>query len=338
MNENFIVLNDPGASTNKGCGSYGGKPQFVSMSPYCAKDEFGEGDRLAKEWGHSEVALESSWVSDPDGTYLLGQGAKSYHGSALGTEELKYKKALYKTLAMVGYFAQVFSVPNKAKISIGVLLPFNEYRRSQEDFGRDLRVAIENFTYCGKSMSFELVILLVRPEGSGIFMGGLSSDVARDGSLLIITMGFRNTSGLFHDSGMLNPANSSTSDFGYRWLVTKVAQQAGYKDEEWILEQIFSADGDRDVKAFASAATPMYWNQLRAWLDSLPKAKRIVFSGGTALTLEETIKNEITNNIWPQKLHDKVIRYESDPFRAFLFMDLYGVYLATLSAIKKVGI
>jgi hypothetical protein len=331
----FIVIGDSGASTQKGCGSYGGKPQFVSMSPYCAKDDFGEGDRLAKAWGHSEVSLESSWVSDPDGTYLLGQGAKSYHGSALGTDELKYKKALYKTLAMVGYFAQELGVPNKSKLSIGVLLPFNEYRRSQEEFSRDLKIAIKNFAYCGRLLNFDLVNLLVRPEGAGIFMGGVPPEVARDGSTLIVNMGFRNTSALFHDNGKLNPAESCTSDLGYRWLIAKVAEQAGYKDEEWILEQIFSEDGDRDVKAFATAASPMYWSQTRAWLSSLAKSKRIVFSGGTALTLENAIKENVPNSIWPDKLHDKVKKHESDPLKAFLYMDLYGVYLSVISTIKK---
>jgi len=34
-------------------------------------------------------------------------------------------------------------------------------------------------------------------------------------------------------------------------------------------------------------------------------------------------------------LHDKVKKYESDPLKAFLYMDLYGVYLSILSTIKK---
>lgn len=335
MSENFIVLNDPGASTNKGGGSYGGKPQFVSMSPYCAKDDFGECDRLAKTWGHSEVALESAWVADCDGAYLLGEGARELHGSAVGTDELKYKKALYKTLAMVGYFAQKFEVPNKSKISVGVLLPFNEYRRSQEEFSKELKIALKNFSYCGRLRSFELVNLLVRPEGAGIFIGGVAPEIAKNGSVLVINAGFRNISGLFHEDGKLSPAKSDTCDYGYRWLISRVAKQSGYKDEGWIFEQIFSENGDRDVKAFAKDSLRAYWHQVSSWLDGQPRADRVVFAGGTSLTLESLIKEGIQNNVWPEKLHGKVMKCEPDRLKAFLYMDLYGVYMAILSAIKR---
>jgi hypothetical protein len=335
VNENFIVLNDPGASTNKGGGSYGGKPQFVSMSPYCAKDDFGECDRLAKTWGHSEVALESAWVADPDGAYLLGEGARELHGAAVGTEELKYKKALYKTLAMVGYFAQRFAVPNKSKVSIGVLLPFNEYRRSQEEFSRDLKIALKNFSYCGRTKSFELTNLFVRPEGAGIFIGGVAPEIAKNGSVLVVNAGFRNITGLFHEDGKLSPAKSETCDYGYRWLVSRVAKQSGYKDEGWIFNQIFSETGDREVKDFAKDSLRPYWSQVASWLGEQPSAKHIVFAGGTSLTLEDLIKSEIDNNLWPQKLHDKVLKCEANRLKAFLYMDLYGVYMAILSAIKR---
>ena len=300
MNLNIFVV-DPGASRTKAIGFKGsGKPSFLSMSPYCAEAPMGEGARLKGLWPDG-VALESSWVGDIDGTYLLGTGAAKYRASSLSNAELKYKKALYKVLGVIGHFAKEWSLPNRSQIAVGVLLPFDEYATSS-NLQRWFKAAIQQFDFCGSTFGFELAEMLVRPEGAGVYMRGLPKTVTpKSCRVASLVVGHRNASWLVSDRGAPDIAASETCDLGCRWLIDAIKQTTGHKNELWITSQLFYDGGDTDVRAAYRELLPTYWAQLQGWIQEQASVDHVVMSGGTCLLLKSHLET-VPNAIWPSGL------------------------------------
>lgn len=328
-----IRVIDSGASRLKAVGSdKRGKPLFLSMSPYCAKVEFAECERLRSLWG-DDVSIESSWVSDLERCYFLGEGAKKHHGSELGNDELKYEKAIYKTLGVIGHFAKTLDIENGERIYVGVLLPINEYATKEKFVSRFSR-AIQQFSYCGRELNFELADLVVRPEGCGTYLKGLPRNVPskllRIASLVI---GHRNASWSVNDRGYPSLSESKTCDLGYRWLVDEIKAQTGHKDELWITRQIFSK-GDREVCAIAEALLPSYWRQIHGWISQQAPVDYVVVSGGTGFLLRPQIEQGLANAIWPDDLLNEVLKYEPDKAMAGRFVDAFGIYKSIDSKLR----
>jgi hypothetical protein len=321
----YIFVIDPGASRLKAIASDSrGKPQFLSMSPYCADVGFAEGDRLKQIWS-GDVSIESSWVSDLDGCYLLGEGAQKYHASGLANNELKYKKALYKALGVIGYFAKELNIPNRASIGVGVLLPFNEYA-TKEQFTNWFSLAIQQFSYCGKTMGFELAELAIRPEGSGTYLKGLPKRIQPKAvKVASLVIGHRNASWLVNDKGYPSLAASTTCDLGYRWLIEEIKQQTGHKNEMWIAHQIF-AKGEDEICLLAESLMLSYWRQIYNWIREQSPVDYVVVSGGTGLLLRQLIDECLENVIWPETLLTEVLKYEANESMAFRYIDSFGVY------------
>ena len=119
MTEPIEIVVDVGASWVKAIARGSKRPYFLGMSPYCAKSSQATCEKLTRQWGDN-VSLESAWVSDVDGYYLLGQIAHNYVDASLRPGERKNAKALYQTLGVIGAFAREFGMP-KAFIHSAVL-------------------------------------------------------------------------------------------------------------------------------------------------------------------------------------------------------------------------
>lgn len=321
----WVIVVDPGVSRRKAIASdKRGRARLMSISPYCAEVPRTEGERLKRMWGDTPLA-ESAWVSDIDGCYLLGDIAQKYQGSSIGNSDRKYEKALYQVLGTLGHFARELDIPNRARLVVAVLLPFDEYA-TKEQFAKDFRIAIEQFDYCGKTLGFELVELVIRPEGAGTYLQGLPKSIqGKTCKVSSFVVGYRNASWLVNDKGYPSLTESKTCDLGFRWLIDEVKTQTGHKDELWITREIFS-NGDQEICELAQSLLSLYWGELHKWIRRQSPVDHIVVSGGTALLLKPQIEANLPNAVWPDALLNEIQRYESDPYLAFRFVDPFGVF------------
>lgn len=316
-----IFVIDPGSSRTKAiASSSGGKPQFLSMSPYCSEGE-------VKRERDEDVSIESAWVDVGACTYLVGEDAKKYGDSRVANDEMKYRKAVYKALAVIGYFAKELNIAFGADISVGVLLPFNEFL-VKEKFVQEFSDAVCGFNYCGDYLAFKLVSLTVRAEGAGVYIGGLPRKM--NPKLLTIAslvIGHRNASWLMRDKGRARQDASVTCDLGYRWLVKEVMTQTGHSDERelWVMGQIFRK-GDREICEAAKSLLPSYWRQLERWIKAQEPVEHIIVSGGAGLLLRQQIDPWIKHAIWPDALLEEAKKYEPNEAMAFRFVDALGIY------------
>jgi hypothetical protein len=149
----FLISIDTGASANKVAYATEKGMKFMLTSPYCAEvDEATVQSRLGlmDEW---PPHFEDSWVSDLDGTYLLGLSAEKFGGEVKDCDR-KYEKSLYKILGLLAYITEIEDVV--APISLGVLLPFDEYAtkdRLEKMLGQ---VTSQGFQFCNQSQKLEL--------------------------------------------------------------------------------------------------------------------------------------------------------------------------------------
>jgi hypothetical protein len=310
-----------------------GRVGYLSVSPYCTKINREIAKERTKQWG--VLGIENAWVGDFEGCYLIGESAKEYDDVPLGNNERKYEKAKYKALAVLGHLSERLNIPNHTKVNMAVLLPFDEYV-NKGAFIDEFQFSIEQFDYCGVEKGFKLDSISVRPEGSGAFLYGVPKGVSRDGLFGSLVIGFRNASFLVTRDQKPDIENSTTSNLGFRWLVSKLKAATGLKDELAIAEYLCCesepeskarAKEWREVLAVAPAHEEMYWQQLADWIDKQVSCKSIVCSGGTALRYRHRLEALLGSRlIWPDALHEKILKSVPEPYEAFRYLDPTGIF------------
>jgi hypothetical protein len=342
------VVTDVGASRLKAIASGSKRPYFLSQSPYCARADAETCNQLTRQWGDN-LSLESAWVSDIDGYYLLGKSAEGYQGAALGNGERKNFKALYQTLGVLGAFAQQFGLPKRSSIRLSILLPISEYATS-EKLIQDLKVAVQSFTYCGVANEFKLAGISVKPEGAGVIMRGLPKGTPTQGRVGSLMGGYRNFSRIVMDAGKPDIPSSKTCDLGFSWLVERTMQATGHSKPEWVLRSLlkgFRLLGDRLYDSLNNTKTfnglglsaidqeicehglrllPIYWSQVETWNASLEPVDYLIAAGGTMHELRPLASQQMPDLLWPDAVHTKIMRHEPDASMAFRFVDPFCVY------------
>lgn len=329
-----VILIDPGVSRLKGVAQGRGKPMFFSMSPYCA--EIDEAEAAHQKRMHSGLVSDTAWVQDPDGYFLLGEAARDYQGAVVGKNERKYKKALYQVLGMLGYYAQELGIRNRDRLAVGIVLPYNEYA-TKDEFAAWVKIAIQQFDYCGKTLGFELDDLAIRPEGAGLYLSGLPREIsAKTSRVASLIIGFRNASWLVNENGRNVAAESQTCNLGYRWLIERLMERSGHSDELRIAHEIFTG-GDSEICQMASDLVPIYWRQLQGWIASQKAVDHIVLGGGTSLALRSQIEASLPHAVWPDALLRDINKTVADPYAALRYADGYGVFKSMVKRLAGVG-
>jgi hypothetical protein len=310
-----------------------GRTGYLSVSPYCAKINREIADKRTKQWGIT--GIENAWVGDIEAPYLIGESAKKYEHASLSNGERKYEKAVYKALAVLGHLSERLNIPNGTPVNMAVLLPFDEYV-NKDEFVKSLQFSIEQFDYCGVEKDFELQSISVRPEGSGAFLTGVPKGIDRNGMFGSLVLGFRNASFLATRDQAPDIENSTTSTLGFRWLIDEIKVATGLKDELAIAKHLCStsepesdlqAKERAEILAIAPALEKLYWEQLAVWIDKRVYCKSIVCSGGTALRYRAQLETLLGSRlVWPEALHQKILKRVSDPYEAFRYLDPTGVF------------
>jgi hypothetical protein len=358
--KNIRLIADLGASNIKAIAAGSRHPLFLSMNPYCARADAETCEQLTRQWGN-DLSLESSWVSDIDGYYLLGNSAKEFQGAALAKNEQKKFKALYQTLGVLGAFARKFGLPKHSSIRLRLLLPVSEYATS-ETLISDLKIAIRNFTYCGTHHEFKLSGISAKPEGAGVILRGLPKGTPTNGRVGSLMGGYRNFSRIVMDAGRPDPASSKTCDLGFAWLVERVMQATGHSSSIVVLQALLKgfrllsgqlsevvegkktfaafglslkdldelglAKGEVEICEHGLRLLPLYWGQIEAWNASLEPVGHLIAAGGTLYELQSLARRQMPSLLWPDAVHTRIKRYEPDPSMAFRFVDPYCAFEA----------
>lgn len=273
--------------------------------------------------------IESAWVTYPDGCYMVGQGAKKFHGSEVRDDDLKADKALFKILAILSYVQRLEAADGP--IQVAVLLPFDEYA-SKKDLEAKLRYLSDVTDYCGQSQKLNIEQIQICPEGAGLFLSGLptSLDPAKV-RIGVLVVGHRNISWLVTEKGGPVLEESVTNNLGFRWVVQEVRSRTGYKDEMSLAEMIFS---DRElapkIKEAVDEVLPLYWQQIQSFLQEQRSTDYVVCGGGAALLLKDEITGYLPGKVsWANHLSREVARSGiRDPVLIRRLTDCYGLLLS----------
>ncbi len=328
MSDPICIVVDVGASLVKGVAKGSQGPKILSMSPYCAPSDSESCERLSRLHGDT-LGLESSWVADPDGYYLLGRHASSYQGAAIAVGERKNVRALYQVLGVLGAFAQQFGLPKHSSINLCILLPISEYA-SSEALIKDLKIAMANFRYCGKDYSFKVADIRTKPEGAGVIMRGLPKSIPVSSRIASMMGGFRNFSRIVMDGGKPDINSSKTSDFGFNWLVERVMEATGQTQNDFVLRNLVAgfsgAECDLEILSQGHRLLPLYWKQIDGWLAGLEPVDHAIAVGGTLHLLEDFVRGNKPSWHYPDAVHAEIKKFIPNSSLAFRFIDPYCIY------------
>lgn len=316
---------DPGSSATKVAYMLGdGCTCCFAMSPYCASVPVDYPQSYG--WNLGTTHIENAWVTHGDSCYLLGESAKKFQGSAVQNDELKYLKALYKILGVLAHVQMLLQEPYP--IDLGILLPFDEYV-TKERLEETLVAAQGLVHYCGRSLSLELNEITICPEGAGLFLQGLPQKVRRRAArVAVLVIGHRNASWLVTDNGSPVLAESVTNNLGFRWLVQEVKSRTGHKDEIALAEMIFSGkDLPVDIHQAVQVCLPLYWQQIRLFLQQQRPVDYAICGGGTAMLLEANIIDYLSGKVcWGNRISRAVLKSGiKDRVMARRLVDCYGL-------------
>lgn len=325
----LIAAIDTGSSATKFVYQWQGQsPQFEIMSPWCAEVSEAIAKSKAELSGSELPHLESSWVSDIDGFYLLGLSAERYFGSGFETGERKFKKALYKILGVLGYL--VATADAEVEVALGIVLPYSEYATKRQ-LEQELRASLQTgFQYCDRPVNICLQSLAIRPEGAGVYLFGVDG-INKRRPIASLVIGQRNCSWLTAIDGTPIEKYCNTNDLGFRWIVEEVSSRTGFTDEMMLTEMIFKGKNmPSDVEQVLPQLFSQYWSQLSSWLDRRIEVCYIVASGGTSLKLKKLLTKKYKKKIgWADSLADEVVACGvEDPVMVHRFTDCYGVLKA----------
>ncbi|MDV3002850.1 MAG: hypothetical protein N5P05_004505 (plasmid) [Chroococcopsis gigantea SAG 12.99] len=312
---------------------------------------------------------DSAWVNFAGTCYAVGFLAKNQFHTVHSLNSLKVDAAIPQTLAIVGSAAQRKSLEGKFSLSLGILLPWNEFR-DREKFGAGIARALSDFTFRGQRLSVTLESLTALPEGGGIFARGRTPDPLdkelrnpKELNLAVIMLGYRNSTVLVIEKGELT--NGATGDFGFAKMISNVQNStSGQKPEVLIrvicgsrslpsrkdLEKLARSHRDelreREIVEIGEAiadARAEYVTLLRNWLlQNLPGSISIdefIISGGTSgylkKELTEFLKRFNARLNWcdplEERIHNTFGHTVIDNSLSYRLADVYGLFYKVLN-------
>jgi ribosomal protein L29 len=169
---------------------------------------------------------DSAWVKIGGTYFAAGFLAKKNFHAVHCLESLKVDSAIPQTLSLVGSIAQKIDLPSQFSLSLGILLPWNEFR-DREKFQSQISGALSDYTFRGQQFSIQLESFAALPEGGGIFARGRVPEKPgqklrnpKELTVAVIMLGYRNSSILVIEKGELT--RGATGDFGFARMVQKI--------------------------------------------------------------------------------------------------------------------
>jgi hypothetical protein len=291
-----------------------------------------------------------AWVAVGEQYRAVGYLAQSRFYANAGLSELKYERAIYKTLAAIWVIKEKLQLSSRLGVAIAVLLPPGEYE-DRDRFEKMLRSSLAGYQTPTGRMSVSLKAFNCKPEGGGIYLVHRKKvgEVLKTRVCAIAMIGYRNASVLVSHRGVIG--EGKTSDLGFIRMLEKVMSKTSGLNPKRLTPAIVEAGDEvrsaallrlprsttrelraadvQQIVAAIKSARPEYAKILMSWLDeTLPlDVEEIVFCGGTADYLRKEL-NEHYDRIplfWNAEL---VIPKTLDTFGlGNRLADVYGMFL-----------
>ncbi|MBW4568818.1 MAG: ParM/StbA family protein [Tolypothrix carrinoi HA7290-LM1] len=291
-----------------------------------------------------------AWVAVGEQYRAVGYLAQSRFYANAGLSELKYERAIYKTLAAIWVIKEKLQLSSRLGVAIAVLLPPGEYE-DRDRFEKMLRSSLAGYQTPTGRMSVSLKAFNCKPEGGGIYLVHRKKvgEVLKTRVCAIAMIGYRNASVLVSHRGVIG--EGKTSDLGFIRMLEKVMSKTSGLNPKRLTPAIVEAGDEvrsaallrlprsttrelraadvQQIVAAIKSARPEYAKILISWLDeTLPlDVEEIVFCGGTADYLRKEL-NEHYDRIplfWNAEL---VIPKALDTFGlGNRLADVYGMFL-----------
>jgi hypothetical protein len=290
------------------------EPEVVEV-PSSGIEQY-EANKIGETYPENEA-----WLEVKGNYYAVGFLASSRFYGDGAIRELKYERAVYKVLAMVGALAVRKQLPSEFSLGLGILLPIGEYN-DRSRLEALLLEALSNFTFRSKRYRVSLKGFNCMPEGAGVFLRGLDYRVnPKEKTILVVIAGYRNASYLLMERGRIG--RGETEELGFVRLLEKAIEStSGLKSEEMLApiceagvrvksEPLRSLVKSREPKLQKAElhqivwavrqARSQYWQMLANWLASrkFPKLDEVIVTGGTA----NYYRSELSNFFAPYRLN-----------------------------------
>ena len=238
----LILALDFGGSATKGvyCIEQNQTASLV-MEPEVVKISL---DSVATEVLGATEPENAAWVNYMGETFAVGYLAKSKYYANQGLQELKYERAVAKTLAFVWAISQKLQLGHKFRLVLICLLPPGEFE-NKDSFRKHLEAAFAGFMTPTGKMQLVLTQFKCLPEGAGIYLAYQKKlgEAIKTKTIALVMVGYRNASVLISDKGMVAP-DGKTSDLGMIRLLEKVVARTSGQNASQLAPAVVAAGSD----------------------------------------------------------------------------------------------
>ncbi|MDJ0733550.1 MAG: ParM/StbA family protein [Nostocaceae cyanobacterium] len=305
----LILALDFGGSATKGiyCGLEQNIPMSLMMEPEVLKVSWESVNSYSTRTLGSTEPENAAWVSYMGETFAVGYLAKTQYYANAGLKELKYERAISKTISAVWVASQKLKLGMKFRLALACLLPPGELE-NKESFHQQLCKVLANYITPTGKIQVELVEFKCLPEGAGIYLA-YQKKLGQQIKMKVIALamvGYRNASVLISDRGMV-AADGKTSDLGMIRLLERVVAKTSGHTPAILAPAVVAAGSDvsttpflrllrsrnnvnkqhelQQIQKAVKLARSEYTAVLTSWLDqviSTSVVDEILFCGGTA--------------------------------------------------------
>ncbi|NJO65322.1 MAG: ParM/StbA family protein [Richelia sp. RM2_1_2] len=315
-------------------------------------------DSIASEILGATEPENAAWVNYMGETFAVGYLAKSKYHANQGLKELKYERAVAKTLAFVWAISQKLQLGTKVRLALICLLPPGEFE-NKESFRKHLETAFAGFMTPTGKIQVTLTQFKCLPEGAGIYLAYQKKlgEAIKTKTIALVMVGYRNASVLISDKGMVAP-DGKTSALGMIRLLEKVVARTSGQNASQLVPAVVAAGSDistnpltkllkstlytnkrhelMQLQKAIKVARKEYGAVLTSWLDQVvPRSvvSEILFCGGTADYLRRELNSHYSGTVclWGVGAD---IPSQVDSFRlGSRLADVYSVFLYFLKQI-----
>ena len=111
----------------------------------------------------------AAWVNYMGETFAVGYLAKSKYYANQGLKELKYERAIAKTLAFIWAISEKLQLGKKFRLALICLLPPGEFE-NRDSFHKNLEAILAGFITPTGKIQVKLTEFNCLPEGAGIYL------------------------------------------------------------------------------------------------------------------------------------------------------------------------
>lgn len=249
-------------------------------------------------------------------TFVVGYLAKSKYYANEGLKELKYERAIAKTVSAIWVVSQKLKLGMKCRLALACLLPPGELE-NKESFHKQLLTVLSDFLTPTGRMRVELIEFKCLPEGAGIYLAYQKKlgQAIKAKVIALAMIGYRNASVLISNKGIV-AADGKTSDLGMIRLLEKILTKTSGQTAVKLAPAVVAAGSDVSITPFlrllrstnqankqhelqqlqkaVKFARSEYAAVLTSWLDqviSISSVDEILFCGGTADYLRKELNS-----------------------------------------------